>query len=83
MGDFCLGLLGFRLEFGDGGVVFGLGVIFKNDFLRCVKTNDHVFDGSDVGLPLTDFLANFFANFFANLFASFLALLICFFCDFF
>lgn len=37
MGDFCLGLFGFGFEFGDGGVVFGLGIIFKNDFLRCVE----------------------------------------------
>ena len=34
MGSFCLGLSGFRLEFGDSGVVFGLGVIFQNDFLH-------------------------------------------------
>ena len=36
-------LSGFGLEFGDGGVVFGLGIIFKNDFLRCVEADDHVF----------------------------------------
>lgn len=49
MGDFCLGLFGFGFEFGDGGVVFGLGIIFKNDFLRCVEADDHVFDSGDVG----------------------------------
>lgn len=64
---FGLGLSGFGLEFGDGGVVFGLGIIFQNDFLRCMKTVDHVFDSGDVGLPLTGFFA----------------LLVCFFCDFF
>ena len=38
--DFCLGLFGFGFEFGDGGVVFGLGIIFKNDFLRCLEADD-------------------------------------------
>ena len=61
MGGFCLGLSGFRLEFGDSGVVFGLGVIFQNDFLRCMKADNHVFDSGDVGLPLTDFFAGFLA----------------------
>ena len=64
-------LSGFGLEFGDSGVVFGLSVIFQNDFLCCLKADDHIFDSGDVGLSLTDF------------FAGFLALLICFFCDFF
>ena len=45
---FGLGLSGFGLKFGDGGVVFGLGVIFQNDFLRCPKADDHVFDGGNV-----------------------------------
>ena len=55
---FGLGLSGFGLEFGDGGVVFGFGVIFQNDFLCCPKADDHVFDGGNVGLALTDFFAN-------------------------
>lgn len=76
---FGLGLSGFGLEFGDGGVVFGFGVIFQNDFLCCPKADDHVFDGGNVCLALTDFFADFFADFFSG----FLALLICFFCDFF
>ena len=58
---FDLGLSGFRLEFGDGGVVFGLGVIFQNDFLRCLKADDHVFDGGNVCPALTDFFADFFS----------------------
>ena len=64
---FGLGLSGFGLEFGDGGVVFGLGIIFQNDFLRCMKADNHVFDSGDVGLPLTDFFADFFAGFLALL----------------
>ena len=75
MVGFCLGLSGFRLEFSDGGVVFGLGVIFQNDFLRCLKADDHVFDGGNVCLTLTDFFTDLLAYFFAG----FLALLICFF----
>ena len=66
LGCFGRGLSGFGLEFGDGGVVFGFGVIFQNDFLCCPEADDHVFDGGNVCLALTDF------------FAGFLALLICF-----